>query len=136
MSKKIDSTKDQSNKYIILLVLVIITIFTSWFYWTKIRVERIRKACYSEAFRKNELNFEWAEGKEWKYLAAFANGPHGWVYPDYLIARATIYDAAKLMRKDEYDEKAIIVETVDKVKKMREEVYKQCLVRQGVSTSL
>ncbi len=92
--------------------------------------------CYSEAFRKNEENFDWAEGKDWTYLAAFASGPHGWVYPDYQIMRATIYDAASLMKKDLYDEKAIIVQTMEKVKKMRGEAYRQCLVREGMSTSL
>lgn len=120
-----------------LLLLVLIGLFFAWLYWTQIRVVNIRKMCYSEAFRKNEQNFEWAEGKEWTYLAAFANGPNGWVYSDYVVARATIYDAASLINKyQQYDEKKVIVQTMEKVKKMRDEVYKQCLVREGVSTSL
>jgi len=122
--------------FTITIFVFLFLLFVGWFYWTNIRVEKIRKVCYSEAFRQNEENFEWAEGKNWTYLAAFADGPHGWVYPDYKTARATVYDAVSMMKKDQYDEKAIIVQTMEKVNKMRDEVYRQCLVREGISTSL
>ena len=116
----------------IIIGLLLTLLSGGWFYWTQYRPNEIRKRCYSETYRKNEFNFEYADGKNWPYLTAFASGPHGWVYPDDEIERATIYNAAELFKKDKYDEKAIINQTLEKIKRGRDEVYQMCQQREGL----
>lgn len=107
------------------------------FYWLQIRPLNIKKNCYAEAFRSNEDNFKWAKGKIWTYLGAFSNDENGWVYPDYLEVRASINDAAKIMKTDAiFNEWDLILNSVAKEKELRSQVYRQCLVREGISTSL
>jgi len=104
---------------------------------TQKQTQDIKKNCYAEAFRQNEDNFKWASGKIWTYLGAFSNDENGWVYPDYLQVRASINDAAKIMKTGAiFDETPLILDSLAKEKELRNAVYRQCLVGAGVSTSL
>lgn len=128
--------KKQTVKKNFLFIFLILAIVGGLFYWFQIRPLNIKNNCYSEAFRLNEDNFKWAKGKIWTYLGAFSNDENGWVYPDYLEVRASINDAARIMKRgDIFDETPLILDSLAKEKKLRNQVYKQCLVREGISTS-
>lgn len=119
-----------------LFIFLILVIVGSLFYWFQIRPLNIKKSCYAEAFRPNENNFKWAKGKIWDYLGAFSNDENGWVYPDYLEVRASINDAARIMKTgDVFDETPLILNSLAKEKELRNQVYRQCLVREGILTS-
>lgn len=73
----------------LILVAFASTIIALWFYYYELRpvfkkTETIKKAryCLQKIYnRPNELNMEWAEGKEWKYVSG-TDGNWGWIYPD------------------------------------------------------
>jgi hypothetical protein len=120
-----------------LYILVALLAVGGWFYWTQIRVSNIRKVCYSEAVRPNEYNFDWAEGKVWDYVGAFASDQNGWIYPEYYDVRGTLSDAYLMAKTGAgIDEQKIITDSMEKYKSNRNDIYKQCLVKEGVSTSL
>lgn len=95
-----------------LYFLLVTFLICGWFYWTQIRTASIRKMCYSETFRLNEDNLEWAEGKYWD----ISNKGWGWVYPDLLLQERRY--------------------SLIKHKENRNASYKQCLIREGISTTL
>ena len=100
------------KKQHIIYPLLVLFLTGGWFYWTQLRPTNIKKSCYTEAFRKNELNIDWAEGKVWHKV----DYTYGWAYPDF--------------EQNNYTSEM----KVHKAK--RDGIYKQCLLREGVSTSL
>jgi hypothetical protein len=78
-----------SGKFIsILLILVLIGLWFYWFEWRqeifKKKAYEIKSTCEKKIFnRSNELNYEWAEGKEWRPLPSEVQSyEYGWIYPD------------------------------------------------------
>lgn len=73
------------------VVLVITVLIGGWFYWFqwrpilyKRKVLTIKRVCEEKVYnRPNELNYEWAEGKEWMPLPNESfTGTYGWLYTD------------------------------------------------------
>lgn len=76
-----------------LIYLVFVSLLISgWFYWFQWRPEKylqkrflIVKTCEQNIFnRPNELNYEWAEGKQWMPIPdePYGKYEHGWLYSD------------------------------------------------------
>lgn len=95
------------NKTLYICLLVFILIGT-WFYWTQLRVTNIKKRCYGEVFRVNELNSQWANGKVWLHI----DNDYGWGYPDF--------------RDNNYQG------SMNKHIQNRNTLYQQCLLREGL----
>jgi hypothetical protein len=62
-------------------LLLILVLVGSWFYWTQIRPNNIRKACYIDVYTFDKNNTKWFEGKVWKNLGYYNGGSvWGWDY--------------------------------------------------------
>jgi len=76
---------------IYLVIFIILALVGLWFYWFQLRpvfqrkrVLSIKRECKEKVYsRPNELNFEWAEGKEWMPLPGeLFSAEYGWLYPN------------------------------------------------------
>lgn len=110
------------NKNLFYLFLILF-LAGGYFYWTQIRIPNIRKGCYNNAFRPNEFNGEWAEGKIWhpgnnekdKITVFNSEGKvnFGWFY--------------------DYFPSGDIETAMTKHKENRNIVYEKCLIKNNIS---
>jgi len=73
----------------LILVSFVSLMIAAGFYYYELRPQLKKKKvlsalkqCEKKIYnRPNELNMEWAEGKEWSYVSG-TNNNWGWIYPD------------------------------------------------------
>jgi len=75
-----------------IFLIIVLMILGGWFYWFQWRPEKLRqktliaiRECEKKVFnRMNELNYDWAEGKEWIKIPdqSYDDNEYGWLYPD------------------------------------------------------
>ncbi len=75
-----------------IFLVIALAILGGWFYWFQWRPEKLRqealmivRECEKKVFnRANELNYDWAEGKEWIKIPdqSYGDDEYGWLYPD------------------------------------------------------
>lgn len=76
-------------------ILLIFFLLFGLFYWFQWRPSEIRKQCFKEVYSEN-INLEWAEGKEWMY---YESGKFGWLYPYWrLQSKADTFKGCLLFR--------------------------------------
>lgn len=92
----------KNNAFIYLLgILVIAGLGGAFLYYTTIKPQQIKADCYKAVYstiRKNENNFEWAEGKKWMPKPGNQvtdSESYVWIYPDQSDTTQEGLDAAR-----------------------------------------